>query len=198
MECMESMEYVERMEHMEHMEHMENVKSMEPPGQIDVFIEISKNSHIKYEYDKTLNALRCDRILHTPLKYNFNYGFIPNTLSDDGDPLDVVLLMEDELVPGSYIKCEILGCLDTSDDEGNDPKIIACPIAKIDPTYKDVCDLNDVPIHTLDKIEYFFSHYKDLENKKVKIGNFINKEIAIAIYEKSKQKFIKNKNKNKM
>jgi inorganic pyrophosphatase len=184
MECMESMEYVES---------MENVKSMEPLGQIDVFVEISKNSHIKYEYDKTLNALRCDRILHTPLKYNFNYGFIPNTLSDDGDPLDVVLLMEDELVPGSYIKCEILGCLDTSDDEGNDPKIIACPIAKIDPTYKDVCDLNDVPIHTLDKIEYFFSHYKDLENKKVKIGNFLNKEIAIAIYEKSKQKFIKNK-----
>jgi len=191
MECMESTEY------MEYMENMDNMETMETPGVIDVFIEISKNSHIKYEYDKKLNALRCDRILHTPLKYNFNYGFIPNTLSDDGDPLDVVLLMEDELIPGSYIKCEILGCLDTSDDQGNDPKIIACPVGKIDPTYKDVCDLNDVPIHTLDKIEYFFSHYKDLENKKVKIGNFINKEIAIAIYEKSKQKFIKNKNKNK-
>jgi inorganic pyrophosphatase len=163
---------------------MENTKI------IDVFIEISKNSHIKYEYDKTINALRCDRILHTPLKYNFNYGFIPNTLSDDGDPLDVVLLMEDELVPGSYIKCKILGCLDTSDDEGNDPKIIACPIDKIDPTYKNIHDLNDVPIHTLDKIEYFFSHYKDLENKKVVIGNFLNKEKAIDIYEKSKQKFI--------
>jgi len=163
---------------------------MENIGLIDVFIEISKNSHIKYEYDKTMNALRCDRILHTPLKYNFNYGFIPYTLSDDGDPLDVVLLMEDELVPGSYIKCKILGCLDTSDDEGNDPKIIACPIDKIDPTYKDINDLHDVPIHTLDKIEYFFTHYKDLENKKVQIGIFLNRVKALDIYEKSKQHFL--------
>ena len=165
---------------------------MENPGVIDVFIEISKNSHIKYEYDKKVNALRCDRILHTPLKYNFNYGFIPNTLSDDGDPLDVVLLMEDELVPGCYIKCEILGYLDTSDDEGNDPKIIACPLTKIDPNSNGIKDLNDIPIHILDKIEYFFSHYKDLENKRVTIGNFLNKEKAIDIYETSKQKFIEN------
>jgi len=163
-------------------------------GLIDVFIEISKNSHIKYEYDKSVNALRCDRILHTPLKYNFNYGFIPNTLSDDGDPLDVVLLMEDELVPGTYIKCKILGCLDTSDDEGNDPKIIACPIDKIDPNCKSINNLNDVPIHTLDKIEYFFSHYKDLENKKVIIGNFLNKEKAIEIYNHSKEKFMQTNN----
>ena len=159
---------------------------MENSGVVDVFIEISKNSHIKYEYDENVHALRCDRILHTPLKYNFNYGFIPNTLSDDGDPLDVVLLMEDELVPGSYIKCKILGCLDTSDDEGNDPKIIASPIDKIDPNCKNISSLNDVPIHTLDKIEYFFSHYKDLENKKVIIGNFLNKEKSIEIYEKAK------------
>ena len=160
---------------------------------VDVFIEISKNSHIKYEYDKTMNSLRCDRILHTPLKYNFNYGFIPNTLSDDGDPLDVVVVMEDELLPGCYIKCKILGCLDTSDDEGNDPKIIACPIDKIDPTYRNINNLNDIPIHTLDKIEYFFSHYKDLENKKVIIGNFLNKENAIKIYELSVVKYSNSK-----
>ena len=165
---------------------MEETETGRGRGIIDVFIEISKNSHIKYEYDTTINALRCDRILHTPLKYNFNYGFIPNTLSNDGDPLDVVLLMEDELVPGCYIKCKILGCLDTSDDEGNDPKIIACPIDKIDPTYKNVNNLNDIPIHTLDKIEYFFSHYKDLENIKVIIGNFLNKEMSFDIYEKAK------------
>ena len=105
-------------------------------NEIDVFIEISKNSHIKYEYDHNKKALRCDRLLHTPLKYIFNYGFIPNTLSGDGDPLDVIVLMEDELIPGCYIKCKILGCLDTSDDEGHDPKIIACPIDKIAPSYK--------------------------------------------------------------
>jgi inorganic pyrophosphatase len=163
---------------------------MEKSSEIDVFIEISKNSHIKYEYDKALNALRCDRILHTPLKYIFNYGFVPNTLSDDGDPLDVVVLMEDELVPGCHIKCRILGCLDTSDDEGDDPKIIACPITKIDPTYKNITNLCDIPNHTLDKIVYFFTHYKDLENKYVQIGDFWNKDIAIDIYEKSKITYI--------
>lgn len=165
---------------------------MEKSCEIDVFIEISKNSHIKYEYDKTINALRCDRILHTPLKYIFNYGFVPNTLSDDGDPLDVVVLMEDELVPGCHIKCKILGCLDTSDDEGNDPKIIACPISKIDPTYKNITQLSDIPSHTLDKIVYFFTHYKDLENKKVTIGDFWEKDIAIDIYEKSKIRYTNN------
>lgn len=157
--------------------------------EIDVFIEISKNSHIKYEYDKKINALRCDRILHTPLKYIFNYGFVPNTLSDDGDPLDVVVLMEDELIPGCHIKCEILGYLQTSDDEGDDPKIIACPITKIDPTYKNMSDLTDIPKHTLDKILYFFKHYKDLENKKVTIGDFKRKEDAVIVYEKSKIKY---------
>lgn len=161
--------------------------------EIDVFIEISKNSHIKYEYDKKINALRCDRILHTPMKYIFNYGFIPYTLSDDGDPLDVVVLMEDELLPGCHIKCKILGYLQTSDDEGDDPKIIACPIGKINPIYKNTNALNDIPKHTLDKILYFFNHYKDLENKRVIIGDFKHKEDAVVVYEKAK---IKHEEKN--
>jgi inorganic pyrophosphatase len=110
-------------------------------SEIDVIIEISKGSHIKYEYDKERNMIVCDRILHTPMKYPFNYGFVPNTLSEDGDPLDVVVLMDDELVPGCAIKCKILGYLDTKDDEGNDPKIIACPIGKIDPIWRDIDDL---------------------------------------------------------
>ena len=104
--------------------------------EVNVFIEIAKNSHIKYEYDKELKALICDRILHTPFKYDFNYGFIPNTLSEDGDPLDVVVIMDEELVPGCYIKCKILGLLETRDDQGIDPKLIMCPINKVDPKYK--------------------------------------------------------------
>ena len=158
---------------------------------IDVMIEIPKNSHIKYEYDKELNALRCDRILHTPLKYFFNYGFIPNTLSGDGDPLDVVVLMEDELIPGSYIKCKILGCLETSDDDGDDPKLIACPISKIDPTFKNINTITDLKQHTLDKLKYFFMHYKDLENKKVNVKNYINNESALQIYNDSVSNFFK-------
>jgi inorganic pyrophosphatase len=153
--------------------------------EVDVFIECSKNSNIKYEYDPELKALVCDRILHTPFKYEFNYGFIPNTLSLDGDPLDVVILMNDKLVPGCYIKCKFLGVLETQDDEGIDPKIIMCPCSKVDPTYTDYNSLTDIPQFTRDKIKYFFTHYKDLENKVVKIGNWLKKEEAIKIYLKS-------------
>ena len=153
--------------------------------EIDVFIEIARNSHIKYEYDPNLKALVCDRILHTPLKYEFNYGFIPKTLSSDGDPLDVVVLMEDELVPGCYIKCKFLGLLETEDDHGVDPKIIMCPCTKVDPKYSGVNSIFDIPQLTREKIQYFFTHYKDLEYKRVTIGNWLGKEDAINMYFRS-------------
>jgi inorganic pyrophosphatase len=150
--------------------------------EVDVFIEIAKNSHIKYEYDPELKALVCDRILHTPFKYEFNYGFIPNTLSQDGDPLDVVVIMDDELVPGCYVKCKFLGVLETQDDEGIDPKIIMCPCKKVDPKYNSIKNISDLPLSTREKIQYFFSHYKDLENKHVNVGNWLDKDDAISIY----------------
>lgn len=150
-----------------------------------IFIEIAKNSHIKYEYDKQKNALICDRILHTPFRYEFNYGFIPNTLSDDGDPIDVVVIMDDSLIPGSYIKCKFLGYLETSDDEGNDPKLIMCPCTSVDPTYSSIQTMSNIATLTLQKIKYFFEHYKDLENKKVIVGDFFEKENAIDEYHKS-------------
>ena len=153
--------------------------------EINVFIEIAKNSHIKYEYDKELKALICDRVLHTPFKYEFNYGFIPNTLSLDGDPLDVVVFMEDELVPGCYIKCKFLGLLETKDDQGIDPKIIMCPCQKVDPKYNGYNNIDDIPSSTREKIKYFFTHYKDLENKKVEIGEWLDREAAINIYKLS-------------
>jgi len=150
--------------------------------EVDVFIEIAKNSHIKYEYDPISKALVCDRILHTPFKYDFNYGFIPKTMSLDGDPLDVVVIMEDELIPGCYIKCKFLGVLETQDDHGIDPKIIMCPSQKVDPKCDGLNTINDVPIFTREKIKYFFSHYKDLENKIVNIGNWLEKHEAINLY----------------
>lgn len=150
--------------------------------EIDVFIEIAKNSHIKYEYDPQLKALVCDRILHTPFKYEFNYGFIPNTLSQDGDPLDVVVIMEDELVPGCYVKCKFLGVLETEDDEGVDPKIIMCPCKKVDPKYDSIKSVFDLPSSTREKIQYFFLHYKDLENKHVEVGNWLDKDAALKLY----------------
>lgn len=158
-------------------------------SEVDVFIEISKGSNIKYEYDKERKELVCDRILHTPFKYPFNYGFIPNTLSEDNDPIDVVVLMDDALVPGCVIKCKIIGYLDTSDDSGNDPKLIACPIEKVDPMWKNVDDLvsslDMIDNHTLEKIKYFFQHYKDLEHKSVDVGNFYDKALALKVYNES-------------
>ena len=153
--------------------------------EVDVYIEISKNSNIKYEYDHNKKILVCDRVLHTPFKYIFNYGFIQNTLSLDSDPLDVVVLMEDTLAPGCLIRCRFLGVLETIDDEGVDPKIIMCPSTKIDPTYALFKNITDVPKHTLDKIKYFFSHYKDLEKKSVNVGYFLDKTEAIDIYKQS-------------
>jgi inorganic pyrophosphatase len=152
----------------------------------DVFIEIAKGSHIKYEYDKIKKSLVCDRILYTPFKYEFNYGFIPNTLSSDGDPLDVVVIMEDELIPGCYIKCKFIGLLETEDNAGVDPKIIMCPCDEVDPMSIGINDLSDFSNIKLERIKYFFMHYKDLENKKVIIGEFKGKEDAIKIYKKSK------------
>jgi inorganic pyrophosphatase len=99
--------------------------------EILVYIEISKNSHIKYEFDHELNALICDRVLPTPFYFPFNYGFIPNTLSGDGDPLDAIIYMEEDLVVNSYIKCRIIGGLETIDEKGEDTKIILVPLKKV-------------------------------------------------------------------
>jgi len=166
------------------------MESNESELEVDVFIEIVKNSHIKYEYDKQLKALICDRVLHTPLKYDFNYGFIPKTLSQDGDPLDVVVIMDDELVPGCYIKCKFLGLLETKDDAGIDPKIIMCPAKKVDPKYDAFYGIYDIPSSIRERIQYFFTHYKDLENKKVEIGNWLDKTDAIQIYLNSVNNYI--------
>jgi inorganic pyrophosphatase len=163
---------------------------------VDVFIEISKGSNIKYEYDKEKKTLVCDRILYTPFRYIFNYGFIPETLSLDSDPIDAVVIMDDPLVPGCTIKCKIIGCLETSDAEGIDPKLILCPINKIDPKSQMINGITDFSPFVLDQIKYFFSHYKDLEDKYVNIGNFLDKEEAIKIYKESINLFELNKKVN--
>jgi inorganic pyrophosphatase len=161
------------------------MEESDPEFTVDVFIEIAKNSHIKYEYDKERKALVCDRILHTPFNYQFNYGFIPDTLSEDGDPIDVVVIMEDELIPGSFINCKLLGYLETKDESGIDPKLIMCPSKKVDPTYSSYINISDINFSLREKIKYFFSHYKDLEHKKVVIGTFRGKHDAIQIYQES-------------
>ena len=172
-----------------------NVDILSKECNIEVCIEISKNSSVKYEYDKSRNALVCDRVLHTPVKYLFNYGFIPNTLSEDGDPIDAVVIMDDELIPGCYILCKLIGILETTDDAGVDPKLIMVPSTKVDPTYMSHKNMYDVNPSVREKIRFFFTHYKDLEGKKVDVGLFRNKQDAIMVYNESVQRFIAKMNK---
>lgn len=154
-----------------------------------VIIEISKGSNIKYEYDTRTKRLVCDRILHTPMAYPFNYGYIENTLSGDGDPLDAIVLCKDALLPTCYIECKVIGVLHTEDESGIDPKIILVPVAKIDPECAEINDITDVDKSLLKKLEFFFENYKKLENNKwVKINGICGKDKALEIITKSKVK----------
>lgn len=158
-----------------------------PEDEVLVFVEIGRNSNIKYEYCHKLKGLVCDRILSTPVKYFFNYGFIPNTISDDGDCIDVIILNDNDIMSGTYINCRIIGCLNTSDNEGDDPKLITVPITKIDRTYENIKSLDDIDELKKEKIIHFFSHYKDLEKGKFcNVKGFVDKDEAIKIYKKSK------------
>ena len=152
-----------------------------------VYIEISKNSNIKYEFDPELNTLICDRILYTPFAFPFNYGFVPNTLSGDGDPIDAIVYMDQPLIPGCYIKCRIIGCLETEDEKGEDAKLILVPVDKVCPETREIKDIKDLPSMFIEKVIYFYQHYKDIEKKQVKIGKLLNKDDAILIYNKSKK-----------
>jgi inorganic pyrophosphatase len=154
----------------------------------DMIVEIPYQSAIKYEYDEISNKMRCDRILHTAMAYPGNYGYFPNTLSGDGDPLDVLLISDYAIYPGTIINVKIIGVLQTEDEKGQDEKIIAVPTENIDPSYKNINDIKDLPVYTCNKIRHFFEHYKDMEpNKWVKIQNFEDSKKAEEIYKKSLQ-----------
>lgn len=160
---------------------------------IDVMIEIPYNSYVKYEYDDKEKKIRCDRVLNTAMSYPGNYGFIPNTLSGDGDPLDILLVSDYPLLPGILIKSRIVGVLLTQDEKGNDEKLIMVPSNNVDPSYSNITNYDELPKHILSKIKHFFTHYKDNEeNKWVTVHGFKDIDVAIEIYNKSLLRF-KNK-----
>lgn len=135
-----------------------------PPEDVNVIIEVPVGGEpIKYELDKDSNALFVDRFLYTPMRYPGNYGFVPHTLSDDGDPIDVVVVSTRPVVPGAVMNCRPIGVLKMEDDGGQDEKIIAVPSSAISARYVDVKAHTDLPEITLKQIEHFFEHYKDLE-----------------------------------
>jgi inorganic pyrophosphatase len=145
-----------------------------PPEDVNVIVEVPIGGHpIKYEMDKKSGALVVDRFLYTPMSYPGNYGFVPHTLSDDGDPIDVLICNTRPLVPGSIINVRPIGVLVMEDNAGQDEKIIAVPSPHLTQRYKDVYNYEDLPEITLQQIAHFFEHYKDLEpGKWVKIGDW--------------------------
>lgn len=149
-------------------------------GEVNVFIEIPKDSNIKYELDKDSGVIMVDRFLHTAMSYPFNYGFVPGTLADDGDPLDVLVLSDYTVVPGVVIPSVVIGMLEMEDEEGIDTKVLAVPTKKIDPLYGTYIDITDVPEAIKNKLKHFFENYKTLEpGKWVKVKDWKNKTAAL-------------------
>ena len=138
-----------------------------PPHEVNVIIEIPQGgAPVKYEVDKKSGAMFVDRFLHTAMFYPGNYGFIPHTLSADGDPCDVLVVSQVQVVPGAIVRCRPVGALLMEDEAGGDEKILAVPSSKLTQRYDKVKNYSDLPQITLDQIQHFFEHYKDLEKGK--------------------------------
>ncbi len=154
----------------------------ELPNDINVIIEIPAFSEpVKYEIDKDSNLLVVDRFMGTCMQYPANYGFIPNTLSEDGDPVDVLVVTPTPLRHGSVIRCRPVGVLNMTDESGVDAKILAVPISKLTPLYQHIEQQTDLPELLLKQIEHFFTHYKELEvGKWVKVDGWADAQTAKA------------------
>ena len=160
------------------------------PGTKDdmvVIVEIPKGSMNKYEIDKETGIIALDRVNHTAQAYPFDYGFVPQTLWDDGDALDVVLLTTYPLAPGILVHARPVGIMHMIDGGEADEKIIAVPVE--DPRFKEIVDLKDVNKHTLKEISHFFSTYKQLQNKEVQVGEFEDKAAAQEAFERACQMY---------
>ncbi|MFT3761450.1 MAG: inorganic diphosphatase [Pseudoxanthomonas sp.] len=158
-----------------------------PPDEINVIIEIPKDSEpVKYEVDKESGAIFVDRILSTPMRYPCNYGYVPGTLGDDGDPIDVLVVLPLPLIPGSVIRCRPVGVLKMTDEAGGDEKLLAVPASKIFNGYSHIEDIGQVSPHWLERIGHFFEHYKDLEKGKwVKLDGWEGADAAKKIIDAS-------------
>ncbi len=158
------------------------------PGTADemnVIVEINKGSKNKYEIDKETGMIALDRVMHSAQDYPFDYGFVPQTLWDDGDALDVVLLTTYPLFPGLLVRARPVGIMHMIDGGEADEKVIAVPVD--DPRFKEVQDLKDVNSHTLKEISHFFATYKQIQNKAVEVGEFEDAAAAKAAFARGVQ-----------
>jgi len=165
------------------------------PDAFNVIIEIPMNADpIKYEIDKETGALFVDRFVSTAMHYPCNYGYVPHTLSDDGDPVDVLVITPFALMPGVVVRCRPIGLLKMTDEAGGDTKLLAVPIDKLTPLYRGIETARDLPESVLAQISHFFAHYKDLEpGKWVKVEGWgspeeAKKEIAAGVRKYKKKK----------
>jgi inorganic pyrophosphatase len=161
-----------------------------PPDDINVVVEVPIGGEpIKYEMDKASGTLFVDRFLYTPMRYPGNYGFVPHTLSADGDPIDVLVCNTRAIIPGAVINCRPIGVLVMEDDGGGDEKVLAVPTTKLTQRYANVRTLSDLPDISSRQIEHFFAHYKDLEpGKWVKIKHWGDADEAKALIREAIQR----------
>jgi len=166
-----------------------------PPEDVNVVVEVAIGGEpIKYEMDKAAGTLFVDRFLYTPMRYPGNYGFIPHTLGDDGDPMDVLIANTRPIVPGAVINVRPVGVFKMEDDKGGDEKIIAVPVPKLTRRYEHITNYTQLPAITLEQIQHFFEHYKDLEpGKWVRVNGWGDADearrlIAEAIEREARQK----------
>jgi inorganic pyrophosphatase len=157
------------------------------PWDVNVIIEIPQGaSPVKYEIDKDSGALFVDRFMHVAMFYPANYGFIPNTLGNDGDPLDALVIGAPAVQPMSVIRCRPVGMLVMEDEKGMDEKLLMMPVDKLNPFFENIKDYKDLPAYLLEQISHFFSHYKDLEKGKwVKVVGYESAEKSAELISKS-------------
>jgi inorganic pyrophosphatase len=161
------------------------------PEDFNVVIEIPMNAEpVKYEVDKATGAIFVDRVLSTPMRYPCNYGYVPRTVSGDGDPVDVLVVMPLPLVPGCVIRCRALGMLAMRDEAGEDIKVIAVPLDEVFPAYREAGSVEDLPELARERIVHFFEHYKDLEKGKwVKVEGWRDAQAARREIAESARRF---------
>jgi inorganic pyrophosphatase len=164
-----------------------------PPDEINVVVEIPRGSKIKYEIDPKSGEISVDRTLFPAFFYPYNYGFIPQTKEEDGDdPIDVFILGDSSLLPKSVISCRPVGILLTKDQGGIDPKVIAVPLAKIDPTFSAILDIDDIQENVRTHLTHFIEHHKDLEEGKyVKLLGWEGKNAAKIMISEAIQRYNK-------
>ncbi|WP_338430238.1 inorganic diphosphatase [Synechococcus elongatus] len=160
---------------------LSRIPAQPKPGLVNVLIEIPGGSKNKYEFDKDLNAFALDRVLYSSVQYPYDYGFIPNTLADDGDPLDGMVILDQPTFPGCVIAARPIGMLEMIDGGDRDEKLLCVP-AK-DPRYAEVKTLSDIAPHRLDEIAEFFRSYKNLEKKVTEILGWKGPETVQALVE---------------